>query len=67
MSKSFGQYNYNRDRQSKVGQQLNDYFRSARLYVSSFFPGGKPLYFEGGVEARGESVLWHQRAGESHS
>ncbi|MBN1182111.1 MAG: hypothetical protein JXB49_07480 [Bacteroidales bacterium] len=31
------QYNYNRERQSKIGQQLGDFFRSARLYVSHFF------------------------------
>lgn len=34
---TINQYNYNRDRQSKVGQQLSDHFRAARLYVSHFF------------------------------
>jgi hypothetical protein len=34
---TINQYNYNRDRQSKVGQQLADHFRAARLYVSHFF------------------------------
>ena len=34
---TINQYNYNRDRQSKVGQQLSEHFRSARLYVSHFF------------------------------
>lgn len=34
---TINQYNSNRDRQSKVGQQLGDHYRSARLYVSHFF------------------------------
>lgn len=34
---TINQYNHNRDRQSKIGQQLADHYRSARLYVSHFF------------------------------
>jgi len=34
---TINQYNYNRDRQSKIGQQLADYYKAARLYVSHFF------------------------------
>ncbi len=31
------QYNHNRDRQAKIGHQLSEHYRAARLYVSHFF------------------------------